>query len=367
METDLIELVRANADGMMVLDEAGDIRHANPAAARLLGRTCEELLGQPFGIPLAPRDAEAEPAGVEIGIHRPAHPGCPTGTAELRCSPCRWAGQPATLVSLRDVTERKALAAELREGQRRLRRLSSALQQAQLAERMRVSDQLKEAVEQPLRAARAEARAAASRSSEPHIEAAAERVVLQLDEALRAATETREELFPPGLDKQGLVAATKWLAGRYRDRHRLCVQVRAEPDFREPEDDRLRGFLFLAVRELLQNVRQHAGTPNAEVRFSSGSSGDRIQLEVVDRGVGYATTLPDDADRSARRPLRGLGLFNLQETVLHRGGELKVVSGPGGGTRVQVQVPRDAMEGEPGGESFSPPPVSPSLSGWTRG
>ena len=354
MDADLLHLVRANADGMLVLDQDGEIRHANPAAARLLGTDAEDLLGQPFGIPLAPAGGDGGSGGVEIAIRRPRHPDHPEGTAELRCSACAWHGQPATLVSLRDVTEHKRMVAELKENQRRLRRLSAALQQTQMAERLRVSERVEEAVERPIRRARAEARAAARRAADPQAQAAAARIVESLDEALRASARAREELFPPELDGGGLPAALDWLAGRCRENHGLRVRVRVEPGFEEPEDPRLRRFLFLAAQELLQNVARHASTPDAEVSLS-GDDG-RVVLEVRDRGVGYATTGPRDPERLARRPLRGLGLFNLQQTVLHRGGDLRIHSGPGEGTRVRLSVPGDAMAGD--AEAAWPPPAA---------
>ena len=39
-------------DGIVVVDPAGNIRFANPAAERLFGRTAKELIGTPFGFPL---------------------------------------------------------------------------------------------------------------------------------------------------------------------------------------------------------------------------------------------------------------------------------------------------------------------------
>ncbi|BAM02256.1 sensor histidine kinase [Phycisphaera mikurensis] len=368
MDVDFIQLVRVNADGMLVLDEHGTIRHANPAAARLLGQPVEALRGEPFGVPLAPEEVAdgEEPLPVEIGIHRPRHPERPRGTAQLRCAPCRWEGAPATLVSLRDVTEHKVLVEELRTRQRRLRTLSAALQQAHLVEQARVSTLVAEAVEQPIRAARAEARAAGPAEAgggRAGLNGSAQRIVNYLDTALRAAAEAREELAPPALHEGGLAVATRWLGERYRQRHNLQVRVRVEPGFEEPADDRLRGFLFLAVRELLGNVVQHAATPLAEVVLAHDATRGLHRLEVSDRGVGYATTRPHDLDRSSRRPLRGLGLFNLQEAVTHRGGDFRIESGPGEGTRVSLRVPSDAMRSDPGAEAFAPAAAAAEAAG----
>src|SRR5581483_6019063 len=45
-------LVMQNADGVLVVDERGEVLLTNPAAEAILGRSSEELLGSTFGFPL---------------------------------------------------------------------------------------------------------------------------------------------------------------------------------------------------------------------------------------------------------------------------------------------------------------------------
>lgn len=96
-------IVDNTVDGMLVLDEHGTIRYANPAARRMFGRDIE---GATLGLPLA------SGSPVEVGIHAA---GGAEGYAEMRLSPLSWQGRTATLASLRDVTDRERARRELSE------------------------------------------------------------------------------------------------------------------------------------------------------------------------------------------------------------------------------------------------------------
>ncbi len=99
----LRQLVDRMADGVLVVDRDGIIQFANPAAAALFGRAMRELKGQSFGFPVMAGES------TEVELLRPAGE---TVVVELRAVEHDWHGQPASLVSLRDVTDRKCLEQE---------------------------------------------------------------------------------------------------------------------------------------------------------------------------------------------------------------------------------------------------------------
>jgi signal transduction histidine kinase len=119
----LRQIVERLPDGIVVVSSDGRIRFANPAAQRLFGRSAPELVGQEFGYPLSAAEA------TEIRILRR---GSPMIVAEVRIVDAAWEDEPAMLVSLRDVTDRKH--AEERERQldreRRARAEAEAANQA---------------------------------------------------------------------------------------------------------------------------------------------------------------------------------------------------------------------------------------------
>ncbi|MEO8335228.1 MAG: ATP-binding protein [bacterium] len=85
-------------EGIVVVGAEGTVRFVNPAAVALFGRTSRELIGETFGYPLT----AVEPAEIDIVRHDGE-----TLVAELRIVEAVWDDEPASLVSLRDVTDRK--------------------------------------------------------------------------------------------------------------------------------------------------------------------------------------------------------------------------------------------------------------------
>ncbi|CAN5730860.1 hypothetical protein BH18ACT15_BH18ACT15_04510 [soil metagenome] len=111
LETSFRDALVATIDGMLVVDRAGTVCFANPAAENLLGWSAGALLGHRFGLPLAPRGNIAEldvlrPDGVQIVV-------------EMHIGAMRWETEEADLVTLRDVTRRKTAEAELRSSEER--------------------------------------------------------------------------------------------------------------------------------------------------------------------------------------------------------------------------------------------------------
>jgi signal transduction histidine kinase len=92
-------IIESLADGIVIVDARGVIRFANPAAARLFARDPDALVGTPLGTPLV--------AGETTEMEIVRRGGGEVVFAELRVVKTDWEGEPAELVSLRDVTDRR--------------------------------------------------------------------------------------------------------------------------------------------------------------------------------------------------------------------------------------------------------------------
>lgn len=90
------QLIRQQADGVLVVDREGRIQYANPAAESLFGRDVETLQGSPFGLPAT--DLESQ----RMDLHQPDGATIP---ADMRMNTVEWEGEAAWLVSLRDISE----------------------------------------------------------------------------------------------------------------------------------------------------------------------------------------------------------------------------------------------------------------------
>ncbi len=92
-------IIESLPDGIVIVDQAGDIRFANPAAARLFNRLVDDLIGTPFGTPVI--------AGETTEMEIVRRGGGDVAYAELRAVETDWEGEIVELVSLRDITDRK--------------------------------------------------------------------------------------------------------------------------------------------------------------------------------------------------------------------------------------------------------------------
>lgn len=92
-------IIESLPDGIVIVDRKGDIRFANPAAARLFNRGAEELIGTPFGSPIT--------AGETTEMEIVRRGGGDLAYAELRVVNTDWEGEMVELVALRDITDRK--------------------------------------------------------------------------------------------------------------------------------------------------------------------------------------------------------------------------------------------------------------------
>lgn len=103
-EARLRTIVAATSDAIVVVDLQGRIRFANPAAVQLFNRPLEELLEHWFGWPSVSQDI------TEIEIRQPSGK---LIIAEMRAAETTWDEEKVYLASLRDITERKQVEAQL--------------------------------------------------------------------------------------------------------------------------------------------------------------------------------------------------------------------------------------------------------------
>ena len=91
--------------------------------------------------------------------------------------------------------------------------------------------------------------------------------------------------------------------------------------------------LFLTVKETLNNIAKHAAA--TEVWFRVSLDATRCVISIEDNGRGF----PVGATRAG-----GNGLSNMKERLATIGGELKLESRPGGGTKLQLLVQIDQVQ-----------------------
>ncbi|MBI3747335.1 MAG: hypothetical protein HY262_00575 [Chloroflexi bacterium] len=136
----------------------------------------------------------------------------------------------------------------------------------------------------------------------------------------------------PVLEELGLVPALEWLAERVEERTNVRVEIDIQGDNvqRAPRDVELAAYRI--AQQALDNALIHARAHT--IRIDVNFSGQRLELEIVDDGLG----LPPDAETRALRAGH-LGLADMRSRAAAIGGTFRIAARPGGGTTAALRWP----------------------------
>ena len=96
MHVNFQKIIRNSPDGVIIVDQTGSTLFVNPAAESMFGIHADDFQDRPFGYPVG--------QATEIQILKKLSERL---FAEMRTTAIDWEGAPATLITLRDITERK--------------------------------------------------------------------------------------------------------------------------------------------------------------------------------------------------------------------------------------------------------------------
>jgi signal transduction histidine kinase len=157
-----------------------------------------------------------------------------------------------------------------------------------------------------------------------------ERLQLLAQEAVVELRSLVFQLRPAEIETEGLAAALRKHVELLRRAHRrpIALGLSGAPRLRPGIDEEV----FRIAQESLHNALRHARAETVDVRLEEGDRG--LRLTVADDGVGF-----DPADPGLRA--RRLGLTSMEERARALGAQLEVVSAPGAGTRISLEVDGD--------------------------
>lgn len=142
------------------------------------------------------------------------------------------------------------------------------------------------------------------------------------------------ELRPPSTIRFGLAKAIQYHTDEVLSKHPdLVVSLELAGNDRSiPED--VSTVLFRVYEECIRNVLRHSGATKVNVRLFLDEFS--TMLEIQDDGKGFRA--PIDWIELAQDG--HLGLVGMRERIESVGGRLRVLSGKGTGTSIQVEVPQ---------------------------
>lgn len=209
---------------------------------------------------------------------------------------------------------------------RSLQAMAGRLLPAREAERRTVVRGLHDGAGQALSAIRMAASAAMREQDEDLRQADLDDIIAQAGAALAQLREISNMLRPPQLDALGLEAALRWHAGRLDpgDSPAIVLDLVELPHRPPPEAEQA---CFRIAEQALANALEHASAATITVRL--GEAGDGVLMEIRDDGRGFDT-----------ESVAGPGLALMREYARGIAGRYALISAPGRGTCVQVQLPR---------------------------
>lgn len=203
------------------------------------------------------------------------------------------------------------------------RHLLSRLLEVQEEERRRLARELHDELGQTLNAIKLDVLALPD-------EAAAARIAANADRVYGAAGDLVRRLRPTALDELGLRAALEACVDRWRLSHpQLSVQLSMSGDL-DGLGEATNLALYRIVQEGLTNCVRHAGARHFYIDLTRDPEGRGLVLEMHDDGEG----LPADAARQ-----RGSGLTGMRERVAVLEGTMELLSAPGRGVTIRVEIP----------------------------
>ncbi len=243
------------------------------------------------------------------------------------------AGQPVCDIPAVEDLRRAldVLGAHTEAGLRQQHAYIAALSTAQEAERSRLARELHDEVVQEL-IALAHGVDRAQRLLERDPAQAAERLREMRGAITGLVDELRRiisALRPPALEELGLLPAVQVLLRRSsQESPEVSLAVHGEPRRLARQSELA---LFRIVQEAWSNIQRHAQARHAHITFSYQRDG--LVATIEDDGVGFAP-LPDEGAPDGHWGLRG-----MRERAELAGGQLRVSSEPGRGTRIEVHIP----------------------------
>jgi PAS domain S-box-containing protein len=228
------------------------------------------------------------------------------------------------LLSIEDLTGRKAKEAELSRRQTEVGFLASLLIQSQENERKRLSRELHDDIGQRLSLAASEVALMVSQQSTASID----RLIYLRDELDRLCTDVHEmshDLHSYKLQHLGLKSALKDLCRRLSQPN-FRVELYSD-EFEEPSSKEVSLCLYRVAQESLNNALKHAHTTVVAMTITKLQG--MFYLTIQDAGIGFDNSISQ----------HGLGLISMSERIKLVNGDFRVHSVPGRGTELWIAVP----------------------------
>jgi signal transduction histidine kinase/DNA-binding NarL/FixJ family response regulator len=319
-------VINSMGDGMIIVDKLGRIVDLNPAAERITGVSAD-MIGEPAAKALGGRFVLDRLLQAESGYAELS----PQETDQTGYYVARW--WPVTddrgslrgrVLLLHDITEAKEAQQEVV----RQQRLTAVLR-----ERERLARELHDSVGQVLGYVNVQTQTVMKLIADRSLDRAQgclRKLIGAVRESHISIREFIQSTMSPVLVDVGLFPAIQDLLERFGKNHGFRTQFADNrTNLNESLSAAVEAQVLRIVQEALSNIRKHAEAKNISISVSD--THDEVQLTVRDDGKGFDPEAVDEAE--------SFGLKIMRERAAEAGCTVKVVSSPGCGTEVRLNIP----------------------------
>lgn len=324
---------------VMLIDEDHNILLANSAVQSSLGINSQNILGQycPFVVhglqhpidncPLEEAVITNQAIEKEIMDQSSGH--------WIRSSVYPIGGTTANgkrifFHMITDITDRKQAEAQVKISSEQLRKLAQHLESIREEEKTNLAHEIHDDLGQILTAIKMDVSWLTKKMPETEgvLAEKAKTINILIDEAIQTVQRVSSELRPGILDHIGLEAAIEWQVQELRKRTEIIFEFTPGEKKIKLDQDRATT-IFRICQEALTNIIRHANAGKVKITLTEEPEG--IVLEISDNGKGISV-------EQLSNP-KSFGLISMRERAYSWGGDVKINSSPGEGTRVKVIMP----------------------------
>jgi PAS domain S-box-containing protein len=342
LNADLDATLKAIPDLLFELDQNGtyiNIWARNPALLatqkeNLLGRTVNEMLPREAAETVMAALGDAEAQGYSHG--QVFRLDLPQGEHwfELSTSVKSTHGVPGKryIMLSRDITEQKLAARTLASSYAQLQRLTLHMESVRADERAKIALNLHDEMGATLAAMKMRIAWLASRlpASAQQLTNEATQISELVSDSIHIMHQVVTQLRPHHMEDVELIEAIRHYVQKFRRHTNIeCILNLDEVNFALDTDRSLT--VFRILQESLNNVAMHAQASRVNITITKRDGS--LLMVIKDNGKGFDTSL---------RKERSFGLLGIRERALMVGGKARVMSTPGKGTRVTVNIPCSA-------------------------
>ncbi|MCL6259932.1 histidine kinase [Aquiflexum sp. TKW24L] len=319
------------ASGLMVLDGDEKIIYINQQASVFLGVNQNKVCGKEFStLKIEPLifdlvskfKSDNSTSSLEVEML--------DGT-KLVCVGVKIFGQGnSVILYFDDITERKEIGEKYRQDYLAIKNLNSQSQKIREDERALLSREIHDQLGQRLTGMKMEIDFILKKS--PDLDDFAKEklhvVLKQIERTVSTIRNISRNLRPGILDDFGLLAALEWQAEEFTKSGRIPIFFQYE-GVEKPMDNQKATAVFRVFQECLTNIMRHSKCSHVKVGVFFKSEG--VWLSIFDNGLGFDPIILKDT--------KSLGILGMQERAESFGGDFKIQSAHGEGTKITLFIP----------------------------